>query len=91
LGTFVKISAPFAPFISEHIFLELNKFTNQWTIDWESIHLKHFPISSEKYIDKKLLSEIELVRKIISLWLFIRAKNNQKIKQPLAKMEIKIN
>jgi isoleucyl-tRNA synthetase len=29
LGTFVKISAPFAPFISEHIFLELNKFTNQ--------------------------------------------------------------
>ena len=91
LNTFVKISAPFAPFISEHIFLELKKFINTWKIEWDSVHLKHFPLSSDKYIDKKLLSEIALVRKIISLWLFIRAKNNKKIKQPLAKMEIKIN
>jgi hypothetical protein len=55
------------------------------------VHLKHFPVSSQIYIDKKLLSEIELVRKIISLWLFVRSKNNIKIKQPLSKMEIKID
>lgn len=91
LNTFVKIAAPFAPFISEHIFLQLQNFTNTWTIEWDSIHLKHFPILSEKYVDKTLLSEIELVRKIISLWLFIRSKNNIKIKQPLATMEIKID
>jgi len=29
LNTFVKISAPFAPFISEYIYLELQKFTNK--------------------------------------------------------------
>jgi valyl-tRNA synthetase len=69
----------------------LKNFTNKWKVEWGSIHLKHFPLSSDKYIDKKILSEIELVRKIISLWLFIRAKNNCKIKQPLSKMEIKIN
>ncbi len=91
LNTFVKISAPFAPFISEYIYLELQKFTNKDQIKWDSIHLKHFPISSDKYIDKKLMWEIELVRKIISLWLFIRSRNNIKIKQPLAKMEIKID
>ncbi len=91
LNTFVKISAPFAPFISEHIYLELQKFSNKENIDWDSIHLKHFPTSSDKYIDKKLMWEIELVRKIISLWLFIRSRNNIKIKQPLAKMEIKID
>ena len=91
LNTFVKIAAPFAPFISEHIFLQLQNFTNQWKVEWDSIHLKHFPILSQKYIDPTLLSEIELVRKIISLWLFIRSKNNIKIKQPLAKMEIKID
>jgi isoleucyl-tRNA synthetase len=91
LNTFLKISAPFTPFISEHIFLQLQNFTNQWKIEWDSIHLKHFPILSDKYIDKTLLSEIELVRKIISLWLFIRSKNNIKIKQPLATMEIKID
>ncbi len=91
LNTFAKLSAPFAPFISEQIFLDLKEFTNKGKIEGDSIHLKHFPISSEKYIDKKLLSEIELVRKVISLWLFIRSRNNCKIKQPLAKMEIKIN
>ncbi|HKL43931.1 MAG TPA: class I tRNA ligase family protein, partial [Candidatus Absconditabacterales bacterium] len=91
LNTFVKISAPFAPFISEYIYLELQKFSNKQYIKGDSIHLKHFPISSDKYIDKKLMGEIELVRKIISLGLFIRSRNNIKIKQPVAKMEIKIN
>jgi hypothetical protein len=37
-----------------------------------------------------LIQEIALVRKVITLWLFIRSKNNMKIKQPLAKMEVKI-
>lgn len=91
LSTFVKIAAPFAPFISERIYLQLQEFTNKWRVEGESVHLKHFPVSSQIYIDKKLLSEIELVRKIISLWLFVRSKNNIKIKQPLSKMEIKID
>ena len=82
--------APFAPFI-ERIYLQLQEFTNKWRVEGESVHLKHFPVSSQIYIDKKLLSEIELVRKIISLWLFVRSKNNIKIKQPLSKMEIKID
>jgi phosphohistidine phosphatase SixA len=68
LNTFVKIAAPFAPFISEHIFLQLQNFTQTWVVEWDSIHLKHFPIMSQKYVDATLLSEIELVRKIISLW-----------------------
>ncbi|MBO4516358.1 class I tRNA ligase family protein [bacterium] len=29
LNTFVKIAAPFAPFISEYIYLELQNFTNK--------------------------------------------------------------
>jgi isoleucyl-tRNA synthetase len=29
LNTFVKIAAPFAPFISEHIYLELQQFTSK--------------------------------------------------------------
>ena len=90
LNNFVKIAAPFAPFISEHIYLELQQFTNKWKIEWDSVHLKYYPISSERYIDPELIQEIALVRKIITLWLFIRSKNNIKIKQPLAKMEVKI-
>jgi isoleucyl-tRNA synthetase len=54
------------------------------------VHLKTLPIFAEQYIDKKLLDEISVVRRIISLWLFIRSKNNIKVKQPLSKIELKI-
>ena len=90
LNTFVKIAAPFAPFISEYIYLELQNFTSKGKVDWDSVHLQYFPILSERYIDPELIQEIALVRKIITLGLFIRSKNNIKIKQPLAKMEVRI-
>jgi len=86
LQWYMKICASFAPFVSEHIYLELQKFVTK--TGYESIHLEHLPVYSDKYIDKKLLDEIEIVRRIISLGLFIRSKNKIAVKQPLAKMEI---
>lgn len=90
LQSYMKICAPFAPFVSEHIYLQLQTFTNKGKIEGDSIHLKHFPLYSEKYIDKQLLEEIGIVRRIISLGLFIRSKNKMAVKQPLAKMEIRL-
>ncbi|MFA7298151.1 MAG: class I tRNA ligase family protein [Candidatus Absconditabacterales bacterium] len=90
LQSYMKICASFAPFVSEHIYLELQKFTTKGKVEGDSIHLKHFPLYSEKYIDKQLLEEIEVVRRIISLGLFIRSKNKMAVKQPLAKMQIKL-
>lgn len=90
LQNYLKICAPFAPFISEYIYLELQKFTTQGKQEGSSIHLQHLPLFSTKYIDKQLLEEIEVVRKIISLGLFIRSKNKIAVKQPLAKMEIRL-
>lgn len=90
LQSYLKICASFAPFVSEHIYLELQKFTTKWKIAWDSIHLHHLPLYSEKYIDKNLLEEIEVVRRIISLGLFIRSKNKMAVKQPLANMQIRL-
>ena len=90
LQSYMKICAPFAPFISEHIYLELQKFTSQGKVEGNSIHLKHLPLYSENYIDKQLLEEIEVVRRIISLGLFIRSKNKIAVKQPLANMQIRM-
>lgn len=90
LQSYMKICSSFAPFITEHIYLELQKFTTQWKIVGDSIHLKHLPLYSEKYIDKALLEEIGIVRRIISLGLFIRSKNKMAVKQPLSKMEIRL-
>lgn len=90
LERYLKLCAPFAPFISEDLFLQLQSFSNKKDKS-ESIHLEHLPVASTHYINKALLKEIELVRRIISLGLFIRSKNKVAIKQPLQKMELKID
>jgi len=92
LQSYMKICSSFAQFVSEHIYLQLQKFIrpNPSTPSNLSIHLEHLPLYSEKYIDKQLLEEIEVVRRIISLGLFIRSKNKMAVKQPLAKMEIRM-
>ncbi len=84
---YFKLCAPFAPFISEHLFLSLQQFTTE---NIESIHLSHLPLWSDHYINQELLEEITKVRRIISLWLFLRSKNKIAIKQPLQKIELQI-
>lgn len=90
LLTFTKITASFTPFIAEDLYLKLQDFSEKGRIAWDSVHLQHIPVKSEKYINQELLKEIEMVRKIISLGLFIRAKNNIKVKQPLQSIKIKL-
>jgi isoleucyl-tRNA synthetase len=86
---YLKMLAPFAPFITEYLYLLLmrNIFENSL---WESIHILGWELLSKHYINENLQEEIDLVRKIIRLWLYIRAKNKIKIKQPLKKMEIRV-
>jgi len=88
LETYFKISASFAPFLTEDLWISLQKFRKYPFENWESIHLSYFPLSSRFFINQDLLNEVELVRKVISLGLFVRSKNNIKIKQPLSKMEV---
>lgn len=89
LKTYMKIASPFAPFISEYLWLKLNDFLETKKTK-SSVHLEYRPIFTDKYIDQKLIDEIESVRKIIRLALYVRAKNKIKVKQPLKKLEIRI-
>lgn len=88
----LHLSAPFAPFITEHIWQQMQTFVTTTTNKEkdDSIHLHYIPVSSPQYVDVQFLEEIELVRRIISLWLSVRSKNNIKIKQPLASLDIRI-
>jgi len=90
LERFMKLVAPFAPFIAEHIYLELQNFRTIKPESALSVHLEHLPLSSEQYVNRELLNEIAQVRRIISLGLFIRSKNKIAVKQPLSKMEVKL-
>ncbi len=80
-----RLLAPFAPFISESVYLTLTDANK------ESVHLEQYPEVKEEYIDKKLIENMELVRNICSLGLSIRDENRLKVRQPLAKAFVPVS
>jgi isoleucyl-tRNA synthetase len=75
LTEFSKILAPYCPFIAENIYKNLT--------GKESVHLEEFPVSQKKFIDGKINSDMERVRKTIETGLSLRAENGIKVRQPL--------
>jgi isoleucyl-tRNA synthetase len=92
LRSYLKIMAPFTPFITEEIWQKLNGFIEgkDTNIKSDSLHLKMWPFANDKYIDAQLMEEIATVRKAIKLALFIRSKNKIAVKQPLQSLQLKI-
>ncbi len=84
LEEFSKIIAPFAPFISEAIYLATNDKRQE-----TSVHLEAWPRLDKKLVDKKLIESMVKIRGIASLGLEARAKAGIKIRQPLASLSIK--
>jgi isoleucyl-tRNA synthetase len=84
LITVCKLTAPFAPFISEEIFRNLNSITKKE--EYESIHLSDFPVIGE--IDKELELRMEVAQRVVYLTRAMRAKSNLKVRQPLKKIMV---
>lgn len=84
LTEYAKLSAPFTPFMSETIYLELVKpfFKNAK----ESIHLESYPKANKKYIDENLSESMNLTYAYTELGRSARNTFNLKIRQPLAKL-----
>jgi len=78
-----KIAAPFIPFITESIYLQLKD-----SKDKQSIHLCNYPEVNKKFINPSLESKMDKVREIITLALAKRAEARIKIRQPLSKLTI---
>lgn len=78
--------APFAPFLSEHIFQELKKFdSNEAT---ESVHLVSYPVADEAKINPILEDAVDRMQQLILLG---RQKRNQvqiKVKTPLSRLTV---
>jgi isoleucyl-tRNA synthetase len=77
-----KLIAPFAPFLAEELFRNLNSVTKNETV--ESVHLTNFPVSGE--IDKQLELKMDVAQNVVYLVRAIRAKSNLKVRQPLKKL-----
>lgn len=87
LSTVCKLTAPFAPFISEAIYLDLNGETKREK--YESVHLSEFPKAT--YRDKTLEEKMEVAQNVVYLTRTIRAKNNLKVRQPLRKIMVALD
>ncbi len=85
LKTLNQLMAPFAPFLSDHIFLELKKLGD---IQEESVHLCDYPVANTKEVNKDLEAAVERMQQIILLG---RQKRNQKqikVKTPLKSLTV---
>jgi isoleucyl-tRNA synthetase len=84
LITVVKLTSPFAPFISEEIYRNLNSVTGKEHS--ESVHLSNLP--KEGYREPELEDKMEIAQRVVYLTRAMRAKNNLKVRQPLNKMMV---
>ncbi|MGE5297749.1 MAG: class I tRNA ligase family protein [Acidobacteriaceae bacterium] len=85
LKTLSQLIAPFLPFLSETIWQELRKQTDE-----ESVHLSSWPKTRELSSDElKLLSDMELAQKIVEQTHAQRKAAAIKVRQPLSKLSYK--
>lgn len=87
LEIYVRVAAPFAPFITEHIWQHMHAFRGEQASG--SVHLTYRPLGTNKYINHTLIEEISTVRSIIKGAMYLRAKHKIKVKQPLLKLEVR--
>ena len=86
-----KLIAPFAPFYAEDLYQKLRLAS-----DSLSVHLEAWPEERKSLLEKlmpgkadSLFDEMRKTREVVSLALEARSKANIKVRQPLAKLEIK--
>lgn len=88
LVTFIKMAAPFVPFITEELYQNL--VLTPYPEEPASIHLCDFPNVKEELIDEILEHKMELARKIVELGRAARNKGKIKNRQPLQKMMVQL-
>ncbi len=81
LETVSKLLAPFSPFYSDQLYMDLIKVTGRDNVC--SVHLTKFPVADDEIIDKDLEARMEMAQKVTSMVLALRRKVNIKVRQPL--------
>jgi isoleucyl-tRNA synthetase len=84
LVTVVKLMAPFAPFLAEELFRNLNGVTRREGV--ASIHLSTIPGADTSLVDQALEDRMERAERIVMLVRAMRMKANLKVRQPLRQL-----
>jgi len=88
LVTLTKLVAPFIPFMAEELYQNLVR-----SVDKNaplSVHLTEFPVADKTKIDENLSADIRLAIKLSSLGRAARSRAQVKVRQPLAKVQVKL-
>ena len=80
----IKLLSPFAPYITEKIYL--SSFKN--TINLDSIHMTKWPKEKVEFIDRKLEIQMNIIRKIVEIVSNARQKLGRKLRWPISKIII---
>jgi isoleucyl-tRNA synthetase len=88
LETVAQLSAPFAPFITEKIFGDLNAVSGRH--DEGSVHLAMFPAADNSLIDSELEATMDVAQRLSSMILSLRRKADIKVRQPLSRMKVPV-
>ncbi len=78
--------APFAPFLSEHVYQELSAFAGEKQP--ESVHLCTYPMAQEKLIQPALEDAVGRMQQLILLGRQKRVQENIKVKTPLRRLSV---
>ena len=89
LVTLSKLLAPFVPFLAEEMYRNLVCSVDPQAP--ESVHLADYPTPDESRIDDRLNEETRLVMKICSLGRAARSKAGIRVRQPLARVLVKVH
>ncbi len=87
LLTLSKVMAPFTPFLAEKVYQELGSKNQE--VRAESVHLAEWPKVNKKLMNEKILTDMEMVRKIVEMGLALRAKAGVKVRQILGELKVK--
>ncbi len=88
LMTIAKLMAPFAPFLAEELYRNLNVGGAKESA--ESVHLAMMPVVDEKAIDSNLELRMDKAQRVVSLVRAIRNRANLKVRQPLKKILVPV-
>jgi isoleucyl-tRNA synthetase len=82
------LMAPIVPFLAEEVFQNLVRRTQADAP--VSVHMAPWPAARPEYLDAQLLEDMAVVQRVVGLGRAARSKSNLKIRQPLARLLVRV-
>ena len=88
LDIITRLIAPFMPFLSESLYQNLVR--RPFPDRPESVHLESWPTVNEQLLDDTLVSQMDVVQKVVGLGRATREKSQVRIRQPLSRILVRV-